>query len=250
MKNKILIAVGIIGILDTVILSTLANIANVGVLLPGIIGFILVLLGINSEYRIVNLSLNSKRIGIFFKILFMVWILSFVIIESILIFSSRSEEKADVDYLMILGAGVHGKELSLTLLERMEKGITYLKDNPKVSVIVSGGRGVGEEITEAEAMKRYLVDHGIEEYRIITEEKSTSTMENFKYTKKILLKKTNRKLRILIVTNDFHIPRAKLLAKRNGFIPYGMPSKTHWSILLNCYIREYFAVLKSLVIDR
>jgi uncharacterized SAM-binding protein YcdF (DUF218 family) len=93
------------------------------------------------------------------------------------------------------------------------------------------------------------MDHGIKEERIIKEDKSTSTMENFKNTKEIVLKDNSENIRILIVTNDFHMFRAKLLARRNGFIPYGLPSSTPWSILPNCYIREYFAVLKSLVFD-
>lgn len=194
-------------------------------------------------------SINIKWAIVLLKTLVIAGIISFIMIEGVIIFSSKSEETARVDYLVILGAGLNGKQLSLALQSRVEKGLEYLKSNPDISVVVSGGQGFGEEITEAEAMKKYLVDRGIQEERIIKEEKSTSTMENFKYTKEILNHKSEE-LRVLIVTNDFHMFRSKLLARRNGFISYGMPSKTPRSILLNCYVREYFAVVKSLVLDR
>lgn len=197
-----------------------------------------------------NMSINNKWVRVLLKALVIVGVISFIIIEGIIIFSSTSEETARVDYLVILGAGLNGKELSLALQSRVEKGLEYLKRNPDISVVVSGGQGLGEEITEAEAMKKYLVDRGIKEDRIIKEEKSTSTMENFKYTKEILFKYKSEGIRVLIVTNDFHMFRAKMLAKRNGFISYGIPSKTPWSILLSCYIREYFAIVKSLILDR
>ena len=250
MKNKIFILLGIIGILDTVILSIFINGLNIGVLFPGIIGFIVAFIFINKKYRWFDLTIGSKWVKGILKFIMIVFIGTFIIVQSIIVFNIKSDKNAEVDYLIILGAGLKGKELSLTLQKRMEKGVAYLNSNPEALVIVSGGQGADEEVTEAEAMKSYLVDHGIKESRIKKEEKSTSTMENFKYTKEMLLKDNKENIRILIVTNDFHMYRAKLLAKRNGFVAFGLPCKTPWSILPNCYIREYFAVMKSLAFDR
>jgi uncharacterized SAM-binding protein YcdF (DUF218 family) len=249
LKNNIFILLGILGILDTIIISLFIDGINVGVLFPGVIGFIVAFIFINKKYRWFDLSINSKRIKKALKLIIIVCISSFIIIESIIVLNIRTDKSTEVDYLMILGAGIRGKEVSLTLQKRMDKGIEYLISNPEAIVIVSGGQGLGEEISEAEAMKNYLVNHGIKENRIIKEEKSTSTMENFKYTKEIIQKDHNEKIKLLIVTNDFHMYRSKFLAKRNGFIAFGLPSKTPWSVLPNCYIREYFAVLKSLVFD-
>jgi len=55
--------------------------------------------------------------------------------------------------------------------------------------------------------------------------------------------------RIMIVTNDFHMFRAKILARHNGFTPYGITAPTNPVVLVNSYIREYFAVVKSIVFD-
>jgi uncharacterized SAM-binding protein YcdF (DUF218 family) len=238
------------GILDTIIVALFIDGVNTGVLVPGIVGLIMVFIFLNREYRWFDLTIRSRWLKGILKLAMISLIVSFVIIESIILFSVKSEANAEVDYLMILGAGLRGEEISLALQERMEKGVVYLINNPDAVVIVSGGQGTAEKITEAEAMKRYLLDHGIKEDRIIKEETSTSTMENFKNTKEILLQNHIENPRVLIVTNDFHLFRSKLLAKRNGYIAYGLPSRTPITILPNCYIREYFAVVKSLIFDR
>lgn len=249
LKNKLYIFLGIIGILDTLILI-IANTVNVGILFPGVVGLILTFIGINREYRIFNVSISNKKVRTILRFLIIAWVISFVMIEGLIVFSPKSEENAKVDYLIILGGGLKGEQPSLALLERLEKGVAYLNKNPDILVVVSGGQGLGETITEAEAMKRYLIEQGIEADRIIKEETSTSTMENFKNTKEILNKDNDEKVKILIITNDFHMFRSKILAGRNGFVSYGMACKTPWVILPNCYIREYFAVVKSFAFDR
>ena len=132
----------------------------------------------------------------------------------------------------------------------MDKALWYLEQQLTVPVVVSGGQGRRELISEAEAMKRYLVQNGIDERRIIKEDKSTSTMENFKFSKEILMDMGITCDSITVVTNDFHMFRSKLLAKRNGFNAYALASKTPDFVLPNCYIREYFAFVKSFFVDK
>ncbi len=117
-------------------------------------------------------------------------------------------------------------------------------------IIVSGGKGAGESITEAEAMERYLAKHDIPRAQIIKEEKSTSTFENFKFSKK-MMQNQNMKLDvpILVITNDFHAFRTKMIAKRFGLNITVIPAKTPWIAVPNLYVREYFAVIKSYFID-
>jgi len=184
------------------------------------------------------------------KSIFLIWIISFLLVEMAIILGGSSDESKKVDYALILGAGIDGERLSLTLYDRMNKGLEYLSNNPEAKVIVAGGQGPGEDITEAEAMRKFLVNKGINQSRIIKEDRSTSTMENIKFTKEILKSIDDRETyEIMIITNRFHLFRAKLLAKRNGLIPYGSPSSTRWYLLPKYYIREYFAVIKSLILD-
>ncbi|SHK18931.1 DUF218 domain-containing protein [Caminicella sporogenes DSM 14501] len=99
-------------------------------------------------------------------------------------------------------------------------------------------------------MKKFLIAKGIQEDRIIQEDKSTSTYENLKFTKNIIEKINKKnKYKVLIITSDFHLFRAKFLAKRLGFKAYGIPAKTPESIKKYIYLREYAAVIKSFLLD-
>lgn len=248
-----LLILGAAGIADTFFLL-LFHIegTNVGTLFPGLIGLILIFSGIvKLRLKPGKPLIASKPVRRLLLAGITFWLLTFVIIESLIIISGNSDKNARVDYFIILGAGVNGEELSLTLSSRMYKGLEYLRENPAVKVIVSGGQGPGERISEAEAMKRFLYSNGVDEDRIIKEDKSTSTMENFKFSKEILEKiGAPKEIRVMVLTNDFHMFRAKMLARRNGLIPYGLACSTPAPVALNCYIREYFALVKSFFVDR
>ncbi len=176
---------------------------------------------------------------------------SFLLIESLILINGRQKVQKEVDCLIVLGARLYGKIPSPALEERLKVAKDYLLENKDIKVVVSGGQGVDELISEAEAMKRYLLDKGIEEDRIILEDKSTSTFENLKFSLD-LITDTNYdgNLKVLIATNKYHIFRSKMIAKRLGMDPYGLPAKIPPTIILKSYIREYFAVIKSFVFDR
>lgn len=178
------------------------------------------------------------------------FILSFAIIEGIIIFSPADQCNDAADYLIILGAGIRGEELSLSLKSRLDKGLEYINRNPDASIVVTGGLGRHAAITEAEAMKRYLVSKGVPGDKIIAEEKATSTYENFKYSKELLKKSgSSGEIRAAVVTNEFHMFRAKLIARHLGFKVCGIPADTPFFMRPNFYVREYFAVVKTLLVD-
>lgn len=248
-KRTLILILGVLGILDTLILITFTSV-NVGTTLPGIIGLLLVLNVLDKAYNTNYFVIKSpliKKVALSF---FILWLVSFVIIEGLILISSQNlDNSKTADYLLILGAGLKGDQVSLTLASRMKVGINYLKKYRETKVIVSGGKGIGEKISEAEAMRRYLLQNGINKERIIKEERSTSTMENFQFSKEII-SDNDTKNEIMIITSEFHIFRAKMLARRVGLTPYALPSKTPYYLLPNVYLREYFAVIKSFVFDR
>jgi len=177
--------------------------------------------------------------------------LIFILIESLIIIGGRRTTDVKVDYVIVLGARLYGDIPSPALLERLKVAKDYLIDNTDVKVVVSGGQGLDEDIAEAYAMKKYLINNGIEKDRIIVEDKSTTTFENLKFSlDKIKEINDNNNISLLIASNRYHIFRAKLLAKRLGAIPYGLPAKTPLIIVLQSYIREFLAVIKSYFIDR
>jgi uncharacterized SAM-binding protein YcdF (DUF218 family) len=153
----------------------------------------------------------------------------------------------DADYLVILGARLHGERMSLSLQYRVEAALQYLEENKETRVVVSGGQGPGEDITEAEAMSRYLQRNGISKERIVVEDQSTTTHENLLFSKKLV----NDDDHVVIVSNDFHLFRASMIAKRVGFEDvYTLPAKTPTIVVLKLWIREYLAVFKTWMFDR
>lgn len=149
------------------------------------------------------------------------------------------------EYLIILGAKVKpGGILSLSLKNRMDTAIPYLQQHPKVKVIVSGGQGADEEQTEASAMYDYLVRSGIDDSRIIIEDRSTSTYQNLSFSKELLPGDVHE---LTIVSNDFHLRRATYLANTLGFEVDVIAAPTPKSVKLKSEIRERLALLKTYV---
>jgi uncharacterized SAM-binding protein YcdF (DUF218 family) len=145
------------------------------------------------------------------------------------------------DYIIILGARVKGEIPSLALQYRIDAAANYMKKNKETIAIASGGQGPGEDITEAEAIKRGLLKHGVDSKRILLEDKSTDTVENITFSKKVIPDHLETGL---LVTNDFHLYRAKSIAKSQGLNLQGIPAETPTVAIPKSYTREYLAITK------
>ena len=151
------------------------------------LGLLLIALGIIKQRSKNNYALiKSGKIRTAIKICLLIGLASFVIIEALIIQSAIYKHIEKSDYLVILGAGLRGEVPSMALYQRLSASLDYITLNPNVKIIVSGGKGPGENITEAEAMKRYLIKNGVAKKQIIKEENSTNTLENMKFTTAIL----------------------------------------------------------------
>ncbi|WP_175399460.1 YdcF family protein [Paenibacillus xylanilyticus] len=171
---------------------------------------------------------------------------SFVIIEALVFTQLNANDPEEADYVIILGSGIKGTELSLTLKQRLDASLDYIRNHPQTPVIVSGGQGPGESIPEALAMKNYLVDQGIKPAQVIMEDQSTSTQENMAFSKKIIDKSGLEHPEIMIVTSDYHMFRSKYLAAKNGYAAeYGISAPSPGYLKPINMIREYFAVVKA-----
>ncbi len=216
------------------------------------LGVLLIALGLikrRSKTEYIIIRPGKARTAI--KICFFIGLASFVFIEALIIQSAISKHRGKSDYLVILGAGLRGEVPSTALYQRLYASLEYIEVNPKVKIVVSGGRGPGESITEAEAMERFLIEHGVAKGQIIKEERSTNTLENMKFTTEILEKLDKKEnIEVTIVTNNFHMFRAKFLAQRQGLKVYGYPAPLHPMLVPTCYVREYLAVINSYIFDR
>lgn len=145
----------------------------------------------------------------------------------------------NISHLIVLGAQVKGKKMSLSLANRAKAALDYLEKHPETNVIVTGGQGEGEDISEAEALKRYFLENGIKESRILIEDRSTTTIENIRFAKELY--KIDE---AIIVSNDFHLYRALKIAKKEGINGYPLAAETPNIAKPKMYVREYAALLK------
>ncbi|HEX3032537.1 MAG TPA: YdcF family protein [Bacillota bacterium] len=246
---KIALVLGVIGVLDSLWLLSFGLGLNFGVLLPGVLGAGLIAAWLfYNRWGLDVAGLEQVRFRRLWLGLFGLLLCSCLALEGMILTAAQPEEDQPVDYMIVLGAALHDKQMSLTLNSRMETALGYLRSHPQVKVVLSGGQGRGETITEAAAMEEYLLRHQVSPSRIIKEEASTSTLENLRFSQR-LIRKAGASPRVIIVTNDFHLFRAKLLAKRIGLVAYGLPAPTPWSVLINAHLREYFAIIKSYFLD-
>lgn len=158
-------------------------------------------------------------------------------ITLIKIISNSKLSATDEDIVIILGCRVKGKKPSKALYSRCLSASKFLKANPNAKAILSGGQGKDEQISEAECMYGILASLGIDESRLIKEEKSTSTYENLLFSKEFT--DTNR---IAIATSEYHIYRAKLVAKELGFSASAIPAKSIPVLRVSYFTREVFGV--------
>lgn len=190
----------------------------------------------------------NKLLTPFLKYVILPTVLIIVLLELIILYGGRNNFNSDADYIVVLGAKLHGDKPSKSLVFRMDKAIYYLKKYPDMKLIATGGQGSDETIPEGVAIRNYCLKKGIESSRILVEKKSENTFENLKFSRNMINK--NGPIKINIVSNNYHILRSKMLAKRCGFIPYGIPSKTPKTVLIKSYLRESLALVKSYIFDR
>lgn len=173
-------------------------------------------------------------------------VLILALVEIPIVMASWGEDRP-ADYLIVLGAGVNGETPSRSLRERLQAAEAYLKKYPDCTAVVSGGRGAGEDISEAEAMRRYLIGAGIAPQRIVMEEKAANTRENLRFSLALITENTQGEPSgpIAIVSSEYHLYRARYLASQMEVESIGVAAATTEPILrLNYFIREAAAVLR------
>lgn len=149
--------------------------------------------------------------------------------------------------VVVLGSMVNGTAPSADLQARIDAAAAYLNAHPDATCVASGGRGRGESISEAEAIRRALVSEGIGAGRILPEDRSRTTRENLENSLRIIGEKgLNR--RLALVTDDYHEFRACSMARSLGAKPYAVPARTPWYILSSCWSREVLALAKYLLL--
>lgn len=171
--------------------------------------------------------------------------------------AARHEPAYDKDYIIILGCKVRPDGGLYPLIQaRVDRAIRFYQDQlkktgKKAIFLPSGGQGSDETLSEAAAMKNYLLEQGITEEQILIEDQSKNTVQNMRFSMKIIDERTPN-AKVAFSTTNFHVFRSGIITRQNQFEIEGMGSKTKWYFWPNAYIREVIGMMaykwKSIII--
>ena len=247
----------------------------------GGLGFFMLLLFILSKvYYDTSERFFSTKLFSVLKFLYVAAIIGVIVITTVILMSKGDGKFQKTDYLIVLGAKVDNDRLSWSLVYRLDKAIEYIKKYPDTTVILSGGKGDDEPVSEALAMEEYIREYGAigESIKIIREDRSTNTYENLMYTAEIIRDledeaaaangvrredKTDEnnendadnsdsvgKIKVSIVTSDYHMLRTRMLAGRVGLEAAPVAADTPVVMYPSLMLREILAVVKSYFFDK
>lgn len=191
--------------------------------------------------------INAKTaFGIFFYLKLLVFLGIGVYIGLIVYILSFGTTTVDYDenVVIVLGAGVQNNKAGKALQHRLDACIEYYGENPEVTIVVTGGLTRKKDTTEALVMKEYLIEKGIPTNKILLEDTSQSTKENYLLSKKILEQNNVKYDKIVFVTNSFHVYRAKSYAKFCGFEnAASLSASTDIASFIPAVLREVLGVI-------
>ncbi len=185
-----------------------------------------------------------------FLCLLLIGALCFLALEGYVIANGRDDVRGQPEVMVILGAKLNDDGPSLFLRRRLEKALGYLEEHPDTVVVVSGSQGEDEPDTEANGMEAFLRDNGFEG-TILKEDKSHNTKQNLVNSKALLAGEGYDVADgVILVSNDFHLARVKLLARHFGYevSTLAAPSDHLGSKIYN-YLREPVGFVKAFLLD-
>lgn len=228
---------------------------NLGIVLPLIIGIFFLICSCFSA-PIQKLLNRYPYIKVLYRVcwnIFWVWLFSLFLFFAYLHFNSHKNNSiAQVQAIVVLGSGIENGQPSPTLKARLDVAAQVAVAQPQAAVIMTGGLGFNENITEADVMQRYIRTYYPQvSNKIYQEIHSTSTELNLINTK-VILKQLDIPLNapIAIATSDFHLPRAQAIAAHLGYSnTYPISAPTPLYIRYNAWLREYFAFISGWLLN-
>lgn len=191
----------------------------------------------------VNNGISVFDFVYFIALYILIDVISFLV--SMLIYQFN-RPKFNQDFIIVLGSRLMGDKVPPLLASRIDKAIEFYEKQAKVTtppkIIFSGGQGSDEDIAEGLGMQRYAISKGVPVSDTIVEDKSTTTLENMKFSKAIMDKLKPNSYNSVFVTNNYHLFRAGIYARISGLKSNGIGSKTAKYFVPNALIREYIAI--------
>ena len=179
---------------------------------------------------------------------------AFLILFFLVLSGARDVVRGEPAVMVIPGCQVREDGPSALLQDRLDRALEYLAGHPDMTVVVCGGQGPDEPVTEAQAMYDYLTARGVAGENILLEDRSHNTWENIRYSQEVLRQAGLDTDQVLVVSNGFHLTRVRMLWARAWEGEYTLSTlaapSSHIPSRLKMYIREPIALVKSFVFDR
>lgn len=157
--------------------------------------------------------------------------------------SVRVPVQGQIDYIIVHGCAINGNQITPLLRGRVDRAVAlYNQLGGEAKLVLSGGKGGGEQISEAECMREYLLSIDFPEDAILMEDTSGTTEENLRNVQ-AMLDGDGEKHQYACVTSDYHVYRTCLLARKIGMDVQGVGSKTAFYYRPTALIREYCALM-------
>lgn len=194
----------------------------------------------------------AKIATVVFSVALVVGLALFCVTEYFVIRASFGNPEDHAAYMVVLGAKVRPDGPSVSLQDRIDAAYAYMTANPDVTAIVSGGQGHDEIMTEAQCMFDELTGMGIPAGRVWMEPRATSTDENLRFSLDLIQEKTGRRPdKLAVLSSEYHLFRASLMANKLGIGFVGVPAKTSvLSQLVNHCMREVAGVWHFFIFGR
>ena len=165
--------------------------------------------------------------------------------------------------MVIFGCQVKPWGPSVLLQDRLDAALTYLEDHPDMKIIVTGGKGDDEHMSEAQCMYNYLTEHGVDGGNIYMEDRSRNTWQNVNYTMDLMAGEGwNLTDDVVLVSSGFHLARIEMLWDRarvarlsdevynDQYISTLAAPVSHKPSAVQMFFREPLALVKSFIFDR
>ena len=181
-------------------------------------------------------------------------VLAFAVLLGVVLSGAHSSVSGDPQVMIVLGCQVKPWGPSVLLQDRLDTALAYLQDHPDMTVVACGGQGADEPESEARAIADYLTENGVSKRNILLDEDSHNTHQNLEHAAKLLSEENMdpAQTQVVVVSNGFHLTRARMLAQRCGFeeVSTLAAPESHLPSRLKMYLREPLALVKSFVADR
>jgi uncharacterized SAM-binding protein YcdF (DUF218 family) len=216
---------------------------SLGNLLSLLAGLAMVAFAVFFGWAIVQSNdwVRGTAVGLFLVCGYVAFLFVSLLLYSVLY--GRTGRRSGFEGIIVLGAGLIGDRVPPLLASRLDRAVQlYHREETKPIIVVSGGQGADEDVSEAEAMRAYLERQGIPDEHVVLEDQATTTEENLRYSKELLAER-GLTGQVVAVTNNYHVFRAAVLSRKLRLRLQVIGAPTAWYFVPSAFLREFVALL-------